>query len=295
MPRLSVIIPCKDHADELKDCLAGFRGMNTRTPFEIIVVDSAASPDVLSVIKNFPEVRLVRSNANLDAASARNRGVAESSGNYLGFIDADCTPGRKWVDAACRALQEGAKMVGGPVLDAYPTHPISSADNVLQFADLSDGRPEGSIGILPGGNLAVCRKIFHQVDGFPIAQHIEDVLFSGRIAAIWPEQCRFIPEMVVFHKGRRNLTGVWEHQYHFGYQRGFYGFRITRKQQKLGRFYAMMPLVVMKRLVYIYGRIFRWNRKSAFFYLSLFPFILYGLAGWAMGFQQGCNAAFLKK
>ena len=295
-PQISVIIPCKDHARELRECLLGLRKMKVQVPFETIVVDSASAPEVFSVINDFPGIRLVRSKENLDAASARNEGVRKASGEYLAFIDADCTPAMNWLDAACRALQQGAQMAGGPVSDARISHPIASADNILQFADLIVGRPEGEIEILPACNLAVPRNAFDAAGGFPKARrHIEDVLFTSKIAAHWPERCRFIPEMGVFHRGRDNLKDLWQHHYDFGYQRGFYGFRITKNQQLLGCYGMMIPMVVMKRLVYIYSRIIQCNRSRVSFYIALLPLILYGLTGWAMGFKRGCNAASLRK
>jgi glycosyltransferase involved in cell wall biosynthesis len=289
-PKISVVIPCKNHASELKECLSGLRRMKIQTAVEIIVVDSASSPEVLSVSNEYPEIKLIRSDKELDAASARNEGVRKASGDYLSFIDADCIPTATWLDAAWRALRLGAQMAGGPVSDMRAFQPIASADNILQFADLGPGRPEGFVEMLPACNLAVRREAFDGAGGFPKARYIEDVLFTSKVAALWPGRCRFIPEMGVLHKGRNNFKGFWEHHYIFGYQRGFYGFRITKRQQNYGRFPMMAPLVAMKRLIYIYNRIFLWNRRQLFYYIKLLPFIIYGLTGWALGFQRGCAA-----
>jgi hypothetical protein len=65
-------------------------------------------------------------------------------------------------------------------------------------------------------------------------------------------------------------------------------------QQILGRSSMAAPLVVMKRLIYIYNRIFSWNRRRFFYYIILFPFILFGLIGWATGFRKGCLDSFLR-
>ena len=290
VPMISVIIPCKEHAEELHNCLTGFRLMKVQIPFEIIVVDSANDPEVFSVAQDFPEIKLVRSKEDLGAASARNLGVSLAMGDYLAFVDADCIPTSNWLQVAWNELYRGAQMVGGPVSDASPWHPVASADNILQFADLSIGRPAGPIDLLPGCNLAVRREAFKKVGGFPIVKYIEDVFFSSKIVARWPEKCKYIPDMRVFHKGRANLRDFWMHHYPFGYQRGFYGFRITNTQQILGRFYFIVPLVVLKRLIYIFQRIIKWNRERLLIYIGLLPPILYGLTGWTIGFVRGCRA-----
>jgi len=290
VPMISVIIPCKNHAEELRNCLAGFRYIRVQIPFEIIVVDSANDPKVLSVVQNFPEIKLIRSKEGLDAAPARNLGVCHSKGDILAFIDADCIPTSNWLQVAWDALCQGAQIVGGAVSDVPPLKPIPSADNILQFADLSIGRPAGPIDFLPGCNMAVKREAFQEVGGFPLRKNIEDVFFSSMIAGRWPGKCKYIPNMKLFHNGRENLRDFWMHQYQFGHQRGFYGFRITKIQQRLCRFYFVVPLVVLKRLLYIFQRIIKWNREELIFYIGLLPTILYGLTGWAIGFVRGCRA-----
>lgn len=288
---ISVIIPCKNHEIELRECLFGLHRMTVQIPFEIIVVDSANAPEVLSVVQNFPGIKLIRSKEDLDAASARNLGAYHSMGDYLAFIDADCIPTSDWLQTAWNELYRGAQMVGGAVSDASPWHPFASADNILQFSDLSKGRPEGPIDLLPGCNLAVKREAFKKVGGFPLLKNTEDVFFTSKIAAQWPEKCRYLPDMRVFHKGRAKLWEFWMHQYRFGYTRGFYRFRITKMQQIIGRFYAVVPLVVLKRLIYIFQRIIKWNREKLIIYIGLLPAILCGLTGWAIGFARGCRAA----
>lgn len=290
-PLISIIIPCKNHAIELRSCLLGLQRMTVQVPFEVIVVDSANDSQVLSVVQDFPKIKLIRSSQNLTAASARNLGVSRAMGDYLAFIDADCIPTSNWLQVAWDALYGGAQMVGGPVSDVMPWHPVASADNILQFADLSIGRPTGQIDLLPGCNLVVRREAFKEVGGFPLVKNIEDGFFSGMIAAHWPEKCKYISEMRVFHKGRANLREFWMHQYQFGYQRGFYGFRITKIQQIFGRFYSVVPLVVLKRLIYIFQRVIKWNRKKLIIYIGLLPLILYGLTGWTIGFNRGCRSA----
>lgn len=288
---ISVIVPCRNHAEDLRDCLAGFRSVKTQIPFEIIVVDSANDPKVLSVIQDSPEVKLIRSKENLDAASARNIGVCHSKGDFLAFIDADCIPTSNWLQVAWEALYQGAQIVGGPVSDASPLKPIAIADNILQFADLSKGRPAGSIDLLPGCNVAVRREAFQKVGGFPLRKNIEDVFFTSKIAERWPENCMYIPDMQIFHKGRGNLKDFWMHQFQFGYQRGFHGFRITKLQQLICRFSSVIPLIVFKRLIYVFQRIIKWNRERLFLYIALLPPILFGLTGWSIGFVRGCRAA----
>lgn len=290
-PSISVIIPCKGHAAELRTCLTGLCQMAVNVPYETLVVNSNSDPDVRSTVKNFPNIKIIQSNKNLTAGPARNLGVTQAAGNFLAFIDADCIPTNQWLQTAHDELASGAQMVGGPVSDALPFHPIATADNLLQFADLASGRPMGKVEILPGCNLAVRKEAFETVNGFPNAPVIEDSLFTSAIAVRWPNACRFVPEMQVNHRGRTTLNDLWYHQNYFGYVRGIYGFRLKEYQQKLARRWDILPFIILKRLGYIFNRTLMWNPGWLIRNFLFLPLIVFGQFGWAVGFRRGCREA----
>lgn len=56
---------------------------------EVIVVDDGSKDDTLAVLATFgPRIRVI-TQANAGAAAARNRGLAESTGAWVAFLDAD--------------------------------------------------------------------------------------------------------------------------------------------------------------------------------------------------------------
>jgi len=291
-PIISVIIPCKGHASELRTCLTGLDQMAVKVPYEIIVVNSNSDSKVRRIVQYFPNIKIVESNENLCAGLARNLGATCAAGHFLAFIDADCIPTRLWLQAAYDELASGAKMVGGPVLDALPCHPVAVVDNLLQFADLPIGRPSGRVEILPGCNLAIPKKVFEMLNGFPNVFFIEDSLFTSAIAMRWPEDCHFVPQMQIYHKGRTTLKELWDHQHQFGYTRGIYGFRIKDSQQRFARLWCMIPLIIAKRIGYIFKRTRRWNPGGLIRDSFFLPLALFGQLAWAVGFRQGCHEAW---
>ena len=284
----SVIIPCKNHSLEFRNCLAGVMNMQVNISFEIIVVDSSFDPDVLKLVEEFEGIKLVRSNEGLNAASARNLGVSVSSGQYLAFIDSDCVPDQHWLQVGIETLSKDLCLISGPVLDTYPPHPIALIDNLLQFVEFSQNREEGPLDYAPGCNLIVRKEIFDEVGGFPNHDIGEDVFFSNEIISLWPKKCRFIPRLLIYHKGRTKFHKMLKHQYNFGFHRGAHGWRITKIQQRLGANILLIPFVLLKRLSYIVRITVEFDSKRIFILLLLSPLVLSGLFTWAIGFFQGC-------
>jgi len=89
MASVSVIIPTFNRAAVLSRAICSVQAQSYQD-FELIVVDDGSTDKTPQLLASFddPHLRVVRqSNAGLSAA--RNRGVAESTGEYLAFLDDD--------------------------------------------------------------------------------------------------------------------------------------------------------------------------------------------------------------
>jgi glycosyltransferase involved in cell wall biosynthesis len=290
---ISIIIPCRGHAGQLRSCLAGVRRQQEAPPHEVIVVNSDADPAVAAVAAEFPGVRVVSDGSGLTPGGARNRGASEARGELLAFIDADCVAEPAWLAAGLEALGAGAQMVGGAVLDMRPLHPVAVSDNLLQFSDFLPWRPDGAATHIPTCNFMVRRDAFKEVGGFveewPLC---EDGLFSTAARARWPQGIRFAKRMRVRHAGRATLPAFWEHQRRFGFYRGRVGTRLSRPiYQQWGRSRIFTVPVICVRLGHVMRRNAQWNPLAVLRVLALLPVILPGLAVWAGGFRTGCLEA----
>jgi glycosyltransferase involved in cell wall biosynthesis len=87
MSSISVVIPCYNQAHFLDEALASVR-TQTLPADEVIVVDDGSTDDVAAVVARFPGVRCVRQ-SNQGLSAARNRGLRESTGDLLVFLDSD--------------------------------------------------------------------------------------------------------------------------------------------------------------------------------------------------------------
>ena len=89
MPKVSVIIPAYNAMVYLPKTIANVLEQ-TYSDFEVVVIDDGSTDNVREWIERVedPRVRLI-SQSNRGLAGARNRGIEESQGEYLAFLDAD--------------------------------------------------------------------------------------------------------------------------------------------------------------------------------------------------------------
>ena len=89
-PRLSVVIPCRDHGELLVDAVASVE-RSIPEPTELIVVDDGSrQPRTLDVLRALDEAGyVVVRQENLGLAAARNRGIDLATGPYVVPLDAD--------------------------------------------------------------------------------------------------------------------------------------------------------------------------------------------------------------
>lgn len=90
-PKISIVIPVYNHAEELRMCLEALT-RQTEQDFEVVAVDDGSSdhPEQMLNEKQFSfPFRLVRFEENKGAPAARNEGARWTLGEYLLFLDAD--------------------------------------------------------------------------------------------------------------------------------------------------------------------------------------------------------------
>ncbi|SFE80079.1 glycosyltransferase family 2 protein [Roseivivax sediminis] len=159
-PKATIIVPhFRDNA-RLQRCLAALVPQ-LRPDVEALVVDNG-SPECPSVPA---PVRLVCENRS-GAAHARNRGVHESSGELLFFLDSDCVPERDWLETALRTARNG-DVVGGAVVvfdEAPPPH--TGAQLFERIFAFDNERYVTRKGFSVTANMLTSRAVFEAVGPF---------------------------------------------------------------------------------------------------------------------------------
>jgi len=129
MPRVSVVIPCRDGAEFLGEALASVRAQ-TRAPDEVIVVDDRSTDGSAAVARAAGATVLATTEPG-GTAVARNIGWRHASGELIAFLDAD----DRWRP---RHLE-----VVAPLLQEHPQAVLAFGS--IEFFGLLSGRYEGHV------------------------------------------------------------------------------------------------------------------------------------------------------
>jgi glycosyltransferase involved in cell wall biosynthesis len=104
---VSVIIPTYNYGRFIAEAIRSALDQ-TLPPAEIVVVDDGSEDDTEAVVREFgDQVRYVKQ-ANKGVSEARNRGVAETSGEFIAFLDADDTWEPTKLEKQAAKFREGA-------------------------------------------------------------------------------------------------------------------------------------------------------------------------------------------
>jgi glycosyltransferase involved in cell wall biosynthesis len=87
-PQVSVIIPTYNRAWIIKEAVDSVLAQDYKD-FELIVVDDGSTDNTSDVLASYGEDVRVLFQENKGVSAARNRGVAEASGQFVAFLDSD--------------------------------------------------------------------------------------------------------------------------------------------------------------------------------------------------------------
>lgn len=181
MSGLSVVIPVFNGAATLRNCLEALF-LSTIAPLEVVVVDDASTDGSPEIAAQFP-VQLVRFEANLGQAAARNRGVQSTRGQIIFFLDADVYVQSETLEQLEKALARNndvAAMFCSYQPDTVPTNFTAVYKNLRHHYTHQTSRREATT--FCGGFGAVRRDAFFKVDGFdPKLRFLEDIDLGYRL------------------------------------------------------------------------------------------------------------------
>lgn len=181
-PFVSIIVPARNEAEILGDCLAALFSIDyPREKFEVIVIDNGSTDNSVSVAAE--KGATVHINAGLTIAGMRNYGVKIARGEVVAFVDADVLVRRDWLVSALPVLSEdGVGCVG-----CSPEIPDRAGWVERIWHMQSDSRPARyEKEWLESMNMLVRKAAFEETGGFNESLiTCEDVDFCYRLKRRW--------------------------------------------------------------------------------------------------------------
>lgn len=263
--RVSVVIPCYNSTDTIRECLSALR-KQTRPADEIIVVNSSQDdlPEICS--REFPEVSVIQREQRAHCGTARNIGARAASCEVVCFIDSDCVAVRSWIQHHMRNHTRPEVYAVAGSIGAPPQETLyETIDRLLECSTSSPKLPARWVNSASGANFSIKAERFHSVGGnaegllgcedFIMCQSLVE-----RYGPIW-----FEPRAEVGHLSLRDPTmdGLLKHQYRLG-QGWVEGRRAAPSLSGafVLRHRYLTPLLYPARLVMLLGRYARHDMAS---------------------------------
>jgi mycofactocin system glycosyltransferase len=226
LPSVSIVIPVKDRADDLRSCLTSIQALDyPQDKLEVVVVDDGSSDPTPDVAREFG-ARLIESGAVAGGpALARNKGAAIAAGEILAFIDSDCTASTDWL-ADLLPVFEDPKIaaVGGWVDGLHHGSALDRYEAVMSSLNLGRREMAGGAGgdtfYLPSCNLLMRKEAFSAAGGFRSEMQVgEDVDLTWRLRdAGW--LIRYLPLGTVYHAHRSQTWPFMKRRFDYGTSEG---------------------------------------------------------------------------
>ncbi len=223
-PLVSVVIVNYNGKEYISRCLEAVC-KSLYTNIEIIIVDNGSKDGSVELLdksrRENNRIKLVLLNNNYGPSYARNKGVSESKGEYLAFLDNDTVPDPGWLVSLVNIFQEDATvgacqckllLLREPEKFDYAGDFLSQIGFLVQKVEggeVDKGQVDKNFEILSAksAGMAIRKNVFDQIGGFDKDYfiYLEETDLGWRT---WLAGYRiiFVPDSIVYHEfGTTNI------------------------------------------------------------------------------------------
>lgn len=138
-PKISIIVPTYNRGGQIRKTVDSL--LRQRYPNrDIIIVDDASTDDTRKVLQAYGNrIKVIRRSKNGGPAAARNDGIKIAKGEYVAFIDSDCTASREWISELVDFIVKQPDGVAGVCGIILPPRDANFLMRALYFLPELDG------------------------------------------------------------------------------------------------------------------------------------------------------------
>lgn len=170
LPTVSVIIPTYNRAELVRRAIQSALEQ-TFQDYEVIVVDDGSTDNTREVVGEFVKqdqrVKFIQHETNKGVSAARNTAILQARGEYIAFLDSDCTWAPEKVEKQLKAFAEGGTKLGAVAAEIFL---ISRKDKIpkKRIGVSGDIYKKLLAGVWPGGpqTVVIKKECFEKVGLF---------------------------------------------------------------------------------------------------------------------------------
>jgi glycosyltransferase involved in cell wall biosynthesis len=288
--KISVVIPVRNGASNLKECLTTVL-QQTVPIYECIVVDNNSTDATKQIIESFQKEHqnvkyLLEKKAG--RGSARNAGTYASSGDVIIMTDVDCLVPTDWLEKLTAPILSGEEtVVVGGEYDLISNYWSRHTQKMYDYLRNSNDSTNPYTPFIDTKNFAIRAPLLKAIPFDPRFKALEDeeIVFRMRTVA----RFRYLQEVKVGHKHAQTIWSIIKSAYSRSYwfaqiyhkYKGVYddSGQMIFEPVSLFWFYVRLPLIDLKalriqgihHLLYFIVYDFSWKAGTAVGYAMIDP------------------------
>ena len=212
MVKISVIIPLYNAEKYIEECI---KSIIEAEPLdkEIIIVNNNSKDKGPEIVSKFKEVKLIQE-IKKGPSAARNRGIKESTGDILLFLDDDLVIDKNYILEITKTFDQDKKILAvGGIAHSYDRKSIISLSHEVRLMGYSPSK-QGifEVKTIPTMTFSTLKKIIDEVGAFDenlMGAEDYDICLRIRKKGY---KCVMNSKAIVYHRNPTNLnslTGRW--------------------------------------------------------------------------------------
>lgn len=288
---VSIIIPLKKINDYIKE-ETKYLLEQTYKNFEVVILPDSFSEEEIDLdIFGDKRIKIIETGA-IPPALKRSKGVENSNGEILAFLDDDTYPEKDWLKNSLRAMEtKNINALGGPAITSPKDNFSKQISGLIYGSALMSGKHKARyipdkvqyVNDYPSCNFIITKELYKRVGGFDGEYWPgEDTILCNNIMKV-NEKILYTPEALVYHHRRDLLFGHFKQLKGYAWHRGYFVKKFGGNSFELSYFIPsifllwtiFLPIALTLKLPTLINDLIPALSQTAITVLLIAPHILY--------------------